>query len=69
MKEDTGAQEITSEENLSQEDVIELDEVEEAVERRDWERLRTLSLRTGGFGASRIKAWYFTIPTVFFLCS
>ena len=34
MKEDTGAQEITSEENLSQEDVIELDEVKEAVERR-----------------------------------
>ena len=34
------------------------DEVLDAIERGDWERLRELSLRSGGFGKAREKAWY-----------
>ena len=32
-----------------------------AVHRRDWARLRELSLRTGGLGDERALAWYVTI--------
>ena len=39
-------------------DELVLDEVEIALGSKDWQRLRTLSLRTGGFGSARVKAWY-----------
>ena len=32
--------------------------VERALKAKDWERLRELSLRPGGFGEERVRAWY-----------
>jgi hypothetical protein len=34
------------------------DSVKDAVNAKDWDRLRELSLRQGGFGSDRIFAWY-----------
>lgn len=49
----------------SEEDVMDLlpsqGEVLDAVHRRDWARLRTLSLRAGGFGDERRYVWYVII--------